>query len=424
MRGQERHQGTAPVITEDPLEGTPYRSTGVLGQGAMGIVLDAEHRALRKRVCVKVLLERHMLGRPDLVDRMRAEAQALANLRHEGLVEVTDFGTTPAGRPYFAMERLVGRTLKDELDARGHVTLGEALRWSAEALETLVVTHAAGVIHRDLKPANLFLCQGPDPSKRKIKLLDFGVAKIREGAQGVAPLAFPTAEGVAVGTPRYLAPEQVLGHPVDGRSDVYAMALVLCTLVAGRGPFDDAPTDAEMAVARIQRPAPPLSTYAKVAISHALDAAVARALAMNPAHRFAGVGDFAAELRRIERAVPSETHPMPTSLTGTEIVQPPSSSKLQATLAATMPMAGPSRQEIIAKAVQEAALRRESALPPNAAPLGHPPNAALPSSPLLPGPPQAGRATGSGAIVALLAVALVGSLVLGWVLVTAGLLAF
>jgi eukaryotic-like serine/threonine-protein kinase len=360
-------------MTKDPLEGTSYRATGVLGQGAMGIVLDAEHRALRKRVCVKVLLERHAIGRPDLVDRLRAEAQALANLRHDGLVEVTDFGVTPLGRPYFVMERLVGRTLKDELDARGFVTQREALRWCAEALDTLEVTHAAGVVHRDLKPANLFLCQHADPMERKIKLLDFGVAKIREGAEGVAPLAIPTEEGTAVGTPRYLSPEQVLGHPIDGRCDIYAMGLVLSTLLAGRGPFDDAASDAEIAVARIQRPAPRLSSYAKSPIPEELDIAVARALAMNPAHRFARARDFASELRSILAHVgapPAVRAGSAPNLAATELMQPaePPPSKLQATLAATAPMHDGIRHDVMRAAVARAAHDRAAARPSSAAP--------------------------------------------------------
>ena len=160
------------------LEGTPYRALDVLGQGGMGLVVGAEHRALGKHVVVK-LLRRESAHDEHLADRLRVEAQALARLRHENLVEVHDLGRTPAGRPYYVMERLHGRTLSEEIAARGALPPLEAVDIARQALSGLMAAHHAGLVHRDIKPANIFLCEPSRPGgRRAVKVLDFGVAKV------------------------------------------------------------------------------------------------------------------------------------------------------------------------------------------------------------------------------------------------------
>ncbi|MDI1475539.1 protein kinase [Polyangium sp. y55x31] len=289
-------QGYKPTL----LDGTPYRFLAPLSRGGMGDVVEAEHVALGKRVVVKLLQERHA-SRPDYVDRMRIEAQALAKITHPNLVQVTDFGQTAEGRTFLVMERLYGRNLREELEQRTFFPVAEAIDVVRQALAGLAAAHDAGVVHRDVKLDNLFLCDAPEGARRVVKVLDFGVAKVI-GVMGDStplPLAFPTAEGVAMGTPRFFSPEQARGRPVDGRADLYAVGMVLYALLAGRGPFDHITTLLELTRAHaFQVPEPP-SRYAMQALPTGLDTIVLRALAKEPADRFATARTFAAELERV-----------------------------------------------------------------------------------------------------------------------------
>jgi serine/threonine-protein kinase len=270
----------------------------------MGEVIEAEHAALGKRVVVK-LLHAQFADRVDLVDRMRVEAQALARLAHPNLVVVNDFGQTREGRTYLVMERLWGRTLRDELRGRGALPPLEAIEYVRQALAGLAAAHDAGVVHRDVKLDNIFLCDaaagsGDAAARRVIKLLDFGIAKVIGGDQRApAPLAYPTEEGIAVGTPRFFSPEQARGQRVDGRTDVYATGIVLYTLLAGRGPFDHISALFELTRAHaMEKPAPP-SEYARQRIAPSLERAIMRALEKKPEDRFPSAAVFSAELAKI-----------------------------------------------------------------------------------------------------------------------------
>lgn len=283
-----------PSTEDTALVATPYRYLCDLARGGMGEVVEAEHRALGKRVVVK-LLHRDLAARADLVDRMRVEAQTLARLAHPNLVAVTDFGETVDGRPYFVMERLVGCTFREELAARGALPPAEAADYVVQALRGVAAAHAVGVIHRDLKLENLFLCEG---APRTVKVLDFGIAKVLTTAADGAPdpLAFPTQSTQAVGSPRFLSPEQARREPVDERADVYGMGLVLYALVAGRGPFDHHRSVADILVAHaVETPQPP-SALAPQPLPAALDALVLRALEKDPAARFQSANELAEAL--------------------------------------------------------------------------------------------------------------------------------
>jgi eukaryotic-like serine/threonine-protein kinase len=293
--GSPRPQG---ALT-DPLAGTRYRSVGSIGSGGMGEVVLAEHLGLGKRVVVKLLHE-ELAKDPALVKRMQIEARSLAALESPYIVQVTDFGQTATGRTYIVMERLVGRTLGAELNARGALPAGEAVGYVAQVLAGLEAAHAAGIVHRDVKPENVFLCDATKDAPRTVKLLDFGVAKVLDVEAEVHRPALPrlvTEEGGIVGTPRVVAPEQALGKPVDARTDVYAAGLLLYTAIAGRGPYAHIKDATELLKANVMQRPPPLSTIAP--IPPALDAAVQRALEKRPEDRFPSAEAFAVELRRI-----------------------------------------------------------------------------------------------------------------------------
>ena len=282
------------------LDGTNYRAIARLGSGSMGEVLEAEHVTLKRRVVVKLLLPAFAAD-AGMADRLRLEAQAAATLGgHPNIVEVLDFGKTPAGRPYLVMERLQGRTLWQELRARGPLPVAEAIGLARQLLHGLGAAHRAGLVHRDIKPDNLFLCERGADGPRWLKILDFGIVKVAVG-RGPAPLALPTAEGMAIGTPGFLAPEQAQGHPVDARADLYAVGCVLFWMLTGRDPFHHRIGLFPLIHAHVkERPRPP-SALARQAISGALDLVVLRALAKKPEDRFCDAEAMTAALDALSR---------------------------------------------------------------------------------------------------------------------------
>jgi serine/threonine-protein kinase len=270
----------------DLLPGTRYRVVGLLGVGGMGTVYEVEHIELGKRFVLKVLI-RELAGRPDLVRRLRNEWRALGRLDHPNIVNVTDAGTTESGVPYFVMERLDGETLAARLRRERRIAPAEALELTACVVDGLGAAHTIGVVHRDVKPANIFLVRGLVP-----KLLDFGVAKSADVVNVV------TGRGVAVGTPRYMAPEQVKGERVDGRSDLYACGLVLFEMLTGVGPFDDARDPNELLLAHVAQ-APPRVSELVMGVPAELDALVLGLLDKDPRSRPAQASTVAASLRSL-----------------------------------------------------------------------------------------------------------------------------
>jgi serine/threonine protein kinase len=295
----------------DALHGTPYRTLGALGAGGMGEVVEAEHVELQRRVVVK-LLHQQFAADPKLVDRMRVEARTLAALAHPNVVTVTDFGWTPGRRVYFVMERLYGRTLRAELDARGALPVAEAIGYVRQVLAGLSAAHRLGIVHRDVKVENIFLCDRAANGAAVVKVLDFGIAKVLRGpGPSRAPTPqYPTQEGVLLGTPRCVAPEQALCQPVDARTDIYGVGILLYTLVVGSGPFSHARDQAALLMAHVKEaPAYP-SSGATQPIPPLLDRAILRALAKRPEHRFQSAEEFSEELGRVLLDGASTTQPL------------------------------------------------------------------------------------------------------------------
>ncbi len=292
---------TDPQAALDPLSGTPYRLVRRVTAGAMGEILEAEHVRLRRRVIVK-LVHRVYATLPGFRDRFRLEAQALATIapRTPHVVAVLDFGETGSGIPFLALEQLSGRTLEKELTMRGALPPAEAVQLARELLDALGCAHDAGILHRDVKPENIFLAE-PERGGRILKLLDFGIAKVLPGAadaDGPAPLALPTEEGVTLGTPRFLAPEQARGTSVDQRADLYAVGAVLYAMLTGGNPYAHVEGVAAVLFAQATEPPRPPSIVASQAIPEALDRVVLKALAKRPDDRFASAAEFSAALER------------------------------------------------------------------------------------------------------------------------------
>jgi len=282
---------------ESVLVGTPYRPLRRLGRGGMGEVYVVEHERLRRQFVLKVLRARFSHD-PQLVDRMRMEAQAAARLHHPNIVEVVDFWSADGGRPCLVMELLRGSTLASELRARRTLAVAEAVSHALGLLSALAAAHALGIVHRDIKPENLFLHRQTG-DRCVLKILDFGLARVLPQSPAVVqPLALPTKTGTVVGSPRFMSPEAARGQRVDHRADVYSAGLVLYVMLTGRGPFDHAEANDTFSLV-----ADPPSLHAACSFPAMLDDAVVTALKSNPDERFQNAAAFA---HALEAALVSE----------------------------------------------------------------------------------------------------------------------
>jgi hypothetical protein len=256
-----------------------YKIVGELGRGTMGEVYKAHDPVLNRFVALKTLPAR--LG-PDneTLQRFQREAQAAALLNHPNIVTVHDFGEEN-GLLYMAMELLEGIDLREAIDSELLKTLDEKLNVMDSVLAALDYAHAKGVVHRDIKPANIHLGKS-----RQVKIMDFGLARISTSEM--------TQEGIVLGTPNYMSPEQALGDKVDGRSDLFSTGAVLYELLTGHKPFE-ADTTPSVLFQVVHKQPPPLRRWAPD-LPGAVAAVVNRALEKDLARRFASAGDMRAAL--------------------------------------------------------------------------------------------------------------------------------
>lgn len=210
-----------------------YRLLDLLGEGGMGRVYLAEHTKLGRRVALKMLRPEYA-NSPQAISRFFAEARTVNRIQHENIVAITDFVDEDGAEKYYIMELLEGRSLADDLRAWGVPEMRRTLHIVTQACRALAAAHAAGVVHRDMKPDNIFLTQR-NGEHDVVKILDFGVAKLLGDRD--LPLSAQTAVGAILGTPEYMAPEQVSGRAVDQRADIYAMGIILYQLLTGSLPF-------------------------------------------------------------------------------------------------------------------------------------------------------------------------------------------
>ncbi len=218
------------VPVERVVEGK-YRLERVIGRGGMGAVFEATDLRLNRRVALKVMTG-HLIGSGTALRRFAREAQASAKLEHPNIVRVYDYGTLGDDSAYLVMEHVQGVTWADEMDRLGAFPLPLAADALDQVLDGAEAAHAAGILHRDLKPSNLMLRRPKEDGPLQVKILDFGLAKVRELA--FADPKSLTAQGVTLGTFGYMAPEQLLGEEVDERADVYSLGVIALETLTGR----------------------------------------------------------------------------------------------------------------------------------------------------------------------------------------------
>ncbi|MDH3200049.1 MAG: serine/threonine protein kinase [Myxococcales bacterium] len=210
-----------------------YRVVAPIGRGAMGMVYRAEHVQISKVVAIK-LLHRELQENPENVSRFHLEAESASRLNHPNTVHVFDFGRTESGALYIVMEYVDGADLGKLIGKEGPIPFGRVAYLCAQVAGSVADAHEEGIIHRDLKPENIVVTEGRDGEMAKV--LDFGLAKLFEGTAETQV----TSSGTIVGTPYYMSPEQIQGHELDGRSDVYAMGAIMYECVVGKPPFEAA----------------------------------------------------------------------------------------------------------------------------------------------------------------------------------------
>ena len=262
----------------------PYRVIARIGEGGMGAVYEAVDEQIGKRVAIKVLHKEHAKNQ-QISNRFINEARAINVVEHPGIVTVSSFGQLPDGTAYIVMELLKGETLNARMKAQGgRMQMLDALRLARQIASALAAAHEKGIIHRDLKPDNIMLvADSAMPGGERTKLLDFGIAKLKQEYQGSGDQVM-TRAGVMMGTPLYMAPEQCRNaSDVDDKADVYSLGVMLYRMLAGKPPFA-APGTGELMAMHIYMQPPPLQA-ANPALPEPLVALVHRMLAKNRVER-------------------------------------------------------------------------------------------------------------------------------------------
>jgi eukaryotic-like serine/threonine-protein kinase len=265
-----------------------YRILRKLGSGGMANVYLAEDEELGRRVAIKILNDRHASD-DSFVERFRREAKNAAGLSHPNIVSVYDRGEAE-GTYYIAMEYLEGRSLKDRIVAEGPLPVSAAIEVVRQVLRAVGFAHRRGIVHRDIKPHNVLLAQdAPGDGESRFKVTDFGISRTAASQM--------TEAGSIVGTAQYLSPEQARGAPVDQRSDIYSVGIVLYELLSGKLPFTGE-TPLEIAMKHLSEvPRPPSALRPE--IPDDLDMIVLRALAKDPEDRFESAEEMERELARV-----------------------------------------------------------------------------------------------------------------------------
>ncbi len=278
-----------------------YRIVRVVGEGGMGVVFEAEHTGVGRKVALKAL-RADVVATPEAVLRFQREARAAAAIGHDNIIEVMDFGVHE-GVPFMVMEMLAGEALDQRLAHEGKLPLPLVVHILTQVLSAVGAAHKAGIIHRDMKPGNVFLAE-KSGVRDFVKLLDFGIAKL--GVDEVGPdgkVKAITQTGVLMGTPDYMAPEQALATgDADPRTDLYAAGVMLYEMTTGTLPFASE-CEAEVLLEAAYHLHPmQLPSARDAGLPPELDAVVLRAMSIRREDRYQDAAEFASALARLRTA--------------------------------------------------------------------------------------------------------------------------
>jgi len=265
-----------------------YQINRKLGEGGMSYVYEAQEIETGRSVAVKILIPR--LSRdPASVERLRREATIATRLNHPNVCPILRLGETSDRLLYLVMPYLEGEPLSEHETRRGPFPVAEGISLLVQVCRGLAHAHGLQIIHRDLKPENVMLVPDPEaPTGFRAVVMDFGLAKERRAGPDVVKL---TATGIVLGTPEFMSPEQIRGKPLDGRSDVYALAILAFELFTGQLPFIGKSAQETM-IARLRGAPLPLRAV-RGDLPSKLEAVITRALSVNPAERYASMAELA-----------------------------------------------------------------------------------------------------------------------------------
>jgi eukaryotic-like serine/threonine-protein kinase len=276
-----------------------YKVEARLGEGGMGSVYRVEHTHMRKRLALKVL-HREMTSQPEIVARFEREAMAAAHIEHPNVAGATDFGKLDDGTCFLVLEYVEGTSLRTQID-EGPLPQARAVHITVQILGALKRAHELGIVHRDLKPENIQLIE-KDGDPDFVKVLDFGIARVPIGSIGASHRAGDsvgpslTRAGMVYGTPEYMAPEQALGQDVDGRSDQYAVGVMLFEMLTGKRPYDNKDKVALLGQ-HVAGPIPSVKARApEGAVAPSVNDVVTKMLAKSPSDRYEDAADAAEAL--------------------------------------------------------------------------------------------------------------------------------